>query len=710
MMAAEETNSNGQRRRLRVSWRFLALLLILILAFFLRFWQLGSLPPGLHHDEAYNGLDALALIGRETFPIFHEGWELYAREVHAAIPVYQSKTPVFMEGNYGREPLAAYLMAVSVFVGGATPAALRVVTALAGTLSVLSTYGAAFELTQGRTRRSDHFLVDIIRSLTPLLAAFVAAVFFPSLVLSRVGVRAILFVPLEALVVFLFWRGVRRAAERAGTSGQERSAANILGLAMTSPRWFAAAGLILGLSLYSYGAARFFPLLFVAFVPLWFWGNRTARQRHLGDVVLMAVTAFIVVGPLLLFMVRHSYYSIYRSRVVMNRGLGTYPGRPWITWASNVPRVLAGLLWQGDQDLMRNLPGRPFIDPIQVLLAIVGVVRIAVSRTNGRYVFLLLWLGVMTLPSVLTGDAPHFARLVGLVPPLAILVAMGGTYLVEVIAKRTTGSGERSSMLALVVLMALLVLSGALSIRDYFDRYANHGDLATLFGLEDWRLGQYAAALPEGEIIYLSPTQEQMATIYFALEGDRERLRSYYSPGGTLIPAGNEAESAYYLVRPRAASAIDLLAQRFPQGAIDTSFPTFTAFLLPDDVQRFQTNGEPLTWGGAIALHEWSAEQIGDKLVVTLVWQAKVGMERSYTAYVHLLSSEGELVAQLDRLPDGYLTSDWQPGEIIIDSYVIQLPPEWRPGTHYLQSGFYHLPTQERLGEPAIFGEVELSR
>jgi hypothetical protein len=38
------------------------------------------------------------------------------------------------------------------------------------------------------------------------------------------------------------------------------------------------------------------------------------------------------------------------------------------------------------------------------------------------------------------------------------------------------------------------------------------------------------------------------------------------------------------------------------------------------------------------------------------------------------------------------------------------LPPDFQAGTHYLQTGFYYLPTQERLGEPAVFGQVELVR
>ena len=688
----------------------MTLITIVLLAFFLRFWRLESLPPGLNHDEAYNGLDALALIGRETFPIFHEGWEIYEQEVHEAGPVYQSTTPVFLEGNFGREPFVAYLMAASIFLFGATPLALRLVIALAGTLAVLATYGAAYELTQRDEESSSYTsTLDIIRSLTPLLAAFVVAVHFPTLVLSRYGVRAMLFVPLECLVVFLFWRGVRKATQRAGENGQQQSAANILGLAMSAPRWFGAAGFLLGLSLYTYGAARFFPILFAVFVPIWFWRCRPAMRRHLGDIVLMASAATIVVAPLLLFLTRHTYYAIDRSRLIVNRGEGTYPGQPWITWSYNIWRVLAGLIWQGDQNLLRNLPGRPFLDPVQAVLALAGVVRVIIGGLKWRQIFLLLWLLVMLAPSILTGDAPHFARLIGLTPPLAILIALGATWLMELVVARMGSSSERGATLALLVLMALIMLSALLAVRDYFVKYANHPDLPALFAVDDWQLGQYAAALPEDEIIYISPTQQQMATIYYALEGDRDHVRSYYSPAESLVPAGNEGESAFYLIRPRASAAIELLGKRFPQGAIDLSQPSFTAFLLPDDVDRFDPAGaKPLSWGGAITLHEWSAEQLDDRLTVTLVWQANVEMERSYTAYLHLLTSEGDLVAQLDRLPDGYPTSDWHPGEIIIDSYTIQLTPDVAPGKYFLQTGFYHLPTQERLGEPAVIGEFEL--
>jgi hypothetical protein len=80
-------------------------------------------------------------------------------------------------------------------------------------------------------------------------------------------------------------------------------------------------------------------------------------------------------------------------------------------------------------------------------------------------------------------------------------------------------------------------------------------------------------------------------------------------------------------------------------------------------------------------------------------------MDLAYTAFVHVLDSNGQLVAQSDRPPAGYPTSDWLAGEFVVDHYLVSLPPDLAPGSYTLQTGFYYLPTQERVGEPAVLTE-----
>lgn len=703
--------------RFRFAWRYVVLAGILLLAAFLRLWNLDTLPPGLAHDEAYNGLDALSLLDGENFPIFYEGWELYALNAHEGRPVQETQTPIFFEGNFGREPLHIYLMAISLRLFGATPFALRLVPALAGVLAVYMTYLAAAVLLgrDQRTGDSDRYQIWI-----PLFSAFLMAVFYPAVTYSRIGLRVMVFVPISTAVVYFFWRGIRIVDDRLRDEFDQPFTAFNVELGTFTPVWFILAGFFLGLGLYSYAAARMFPFLFFAFVILWFWRDRRAISYQWLNMAVMALTAFIVALPLLLFFLRYPYFFIFRSRFVANRGSGTYPGQPWLTWLNNIPKVFLGLVWQGETNLRRNLPERPFLDPPQAFLLMLGLIHVVQQRLRRHHVFLALWFFTMILPSLLSGDAPHFGRMIGAAPPAAMLAALGAGWVARTIGgglSRRSDAGQglqdrrsRRFGIGFWVLVPLFLVSGLITFQDYFQHYADYPGLDSTFYVNDWELGQYAANLPSETVTYLTPTQEQMATIYFALEGNTEQLRSFYSPN-SLIPIGNDGQATAYLVRPLAEMTLDRLSGLFPRNEVEITEQDFTAFLVDANVPWVppQFRGEA-SWGGAISLVGWSAQQVGAQLHVTLYWQANINLARSYTAFVHLLDTEDNLVTQLDRLPEGYPTIDWVQGERVIDTYTLDLPPDLDAGQYFVQSGFYHLPSDERLGEPVVLGPVSLVR
>ncbi len=90
--------------------------------------------------------------------------------------------------------------------------------------------------------------------------------------------------------------------------------------------------------------------------------------------------------------------------------------------------------------------------------------------------------------------------------------------------------------------------------------------------------------------------------------------------------------------------------------------------------------------------------QPGDIVPLTLFWQVGQTPPERLKVFVHLLSAEGALVAQVDMEPQAgtYPTSLWQPGSFIVDRYGIALPPTLPPGTYTLKMGLYRL-TGERL-------------
>jgi hypothetical protein len=115
--------------------------------------------------------------------------------------------------------------------------------------------------------------------------------------------------------------------------------------------------------------------------------------------------------------------------------------------------------------------------------------------------------------------------------------------------------------------------------------------------------------------------------------------------------------------------------------------------LLLDYAVRPPTELEPtlaltLTWQ-AVALPQQA---------VALPQRALAPVDQDYTVFVHLLDGAGRKVAQRDSQPCGGAcpTSSWQPGQIYLDRYTLDLPAEAPPGPYRLAAGLYLIDSGER--------------
>lgn len=89
----------------------------------------------------------------------------------------------------------------------------------------------------------------------------------------------------------------------------------------------------------------------------------------------------------------------------------------------------------------------------------------------------------------------------------------------------------------------------------------------------------------------------------------------------------------------------------------------------------------------------------GSLFPLNLQWLAMADMNQDYTVFVQILDSQDTIVGQVDSWPlqGTYPTSQWQPGEIINDPYLIQLQPGLASGPYRLHVGFYLLETLQRV-------------
>lgn len=110
--------------------------------------------------------------------------------------------------------------------------------------------------------------------------------------------------------------------------------------------------------------------------------------------------------------------------------------------------------------------------------------------------------------------------------------------------------------------------------------------------------------------------------------------------------------------------------------------------------------------GETIQLIGYDPTLTGDRLDLTLFWQAVARPAQDYTAFVHLLDPEGSLVAQSDVTPANGLfpTASWQPGAVVLSYHSLQLPPGLDPGRYSLLAGLYQptdgvrLPVRDQAG------------
>ena len=93
--------------------------------------------------------------------------------------------------------------------------------------------------------------------------------------------------------------------------------------------------------------------------------------------------------------------------------------------------------------------------------------------------------------------------------------------------------------------------------------------------------------------------------------------------------------------------------------------------------------------------------EAGGQLPLTLYWQAVQPFERSWKVFVHLIDSQGNIVAQQDQIPGAgqFPTTGWLPNEYLSDAYTLPIPPDVGGDSqgYHLRLGFYDANDFSRL-------------
>lgn len=632
----------------KFSWREQGLvLLLLLIGAALRLWDAGQIPSGLYHDEAQNGLDALRVLS-------------------------EGDLPLYFAANNGREPFYIYLITLSVGLLGRSPLAIRLPSFFVGTLTLAALYDLGRVLWGRRVGR---------------WALAVLAVTFWHIHLSRVGFRAVM---LPLFTAFFLAQCVRAIKSRR------------LG------HWIAA-GALYGAAWYTYMAVRFTPIVLAALIGYALLCHKDRAKLHWKGALAFSAAAWVILLPLGLYTLCYPEIVMVRTGHVSILNPDINQGDFWGTLARHTWRTLEMFFVQGDRIWRHNLAGRPIWDPALGLAFVIGLgVAMGRFRRDAGAAMTVIWTALMLLPTLLAEDAPHFLRGVGILPVAALFPALGLVWIEDQVA-RIPARAVRNLPL---VLWAVGLGS---TTYDYFTRYASAPLAYHWFESGPVELaGQINALIGEGwdgrEMLH-GPDTERTITIApqlwkswdafsFLVPETRIRFLPVTEPpdvnkGMAFVvwPYRDWAPG----VLPSLPHPAQLSVTQGPQAQGDKDAKPFDlAFIVradpdpaaPAALTRFEKG---ITLCG-VTMH---AE--GDKVTLTLCWQADSPLEGPYTVFVHYLR-ESSTLTQHDGQPGyGYLpTTFWEPGDVILDAHTLSgVTPD--PARDTLRIGLYRSDTGEAL-------------
>lgn len=377
--------------------------IILLVASFLRLWNLSSVPPALFGDE----LD----VGYQAYSILKTGKDYYGNPW----PIH------FHSIAEWRTPLYLYSAVPTVALFGITPLGVRLPAAIFGIMSV---YVLFLFVRQVTNHESLATTASAILAVNPW-----------SLQYSRAGFEVTLLIFLLLLGLYCFFR------------------------ALQDSRFLIPACISLVLTLWVYATAKLFtPILLMFLLIVWRKEILALPKKYL----LFAFFSLILIGAPITYDTfwgkgaqRFSYISVFTNpitepevgvarqidaRVRGEEGVGLTPQildrlihNKYTFWGKNIIdnyfRAFSTdfLFVKGDINLRHSIGTGEFYK-IEALLLAFGIILFFTSKLHAtRYKLLILfWLLAGALPASLTRDGGnHATRLILILPPLIFLIAYG---------------------------------------------------------------------------------------------------------------------------------------------------------------------------------------------------------------------------------------------------------------------------------------------
>ena len=218
-----------------------------------------------------------------------------------------------------------------------------------------------------------------------------------------------------------------------------------------------------------------------------------------------------------------------------------------------------------------------------------------------------------------------------------------------------------------------------------------------------------AEPIPESAILLSNDRNEIMPMWYYQyVEGHRPDLLGLfplivpderYSNIGRVLDQALASERPVYFIKPM--DGLALKADITPKGTLfqataNNVQPSHLSNITLPEIIVSSPAGNDVKETVMLLGYDLSSAKVvpGDEITVTLHWQTVQVLAIDYTSYVHLVTEDGQGIAQSDHRPGGdiYSSSYWHVGEVLRDSHTFSVPSNLPGGIYQLRVGMYYQP------------------
>ena len=485
----------------------IALAFVLGMAFLLRTISLSAHPYPWSGDEASIGIEARRILNGEITNFFDTGW---------------SSQP-----NWSFVPTA-----LTEFIFGQNIFAVRLASALAGTLAVLFVYLTARVLFNP--------------TIGLMAAAFLATLPY-NVHFSRIGVSNIVDSLFSSM---LFWLIAKALKD-------------------DDPRFYYSAGIVGGLCIYTYAGTRLALILagiFFLFVSIRQRGYLVSHWKHL---ITFAFGVLLSMAPQAAFFARHPYIFLGRfgqEGIFLN---GWLAQRAIQTGQSQLDILIDQFTRTTMVFVASSAPGNffnspePYLTVLGSILFLLGMAYAMAHVLETRYFMLLVWFwAVILFGGILTLNPPANTRMLMTSPPVAILMAVGLHKFLDYLQKFRLVP-DRAIVPAIV---SVLLIISYQNINFYMVKYRNNMYFADANGEFAMETGLMANDLRDVYALYFIGAPRIFSgfpTIPFlAPQYPRSDLKAEDIPTLTLQP---DQKVAFFAI-PENRPLLEEISQKFPGG------------------------------------------------------------------------------------------------------------------------------------------------